>query len=178
VVTWTPAPIAANGVWTAQVSAVLIATGGNRNVVTATASCDTGCLATSASDISYVTLQQAFDKGPAIQTGTIGSLVVFTFTANLPDVDTVYERVTLTDTLPTGLGYVASVLTYTYDIPGRGSTLISTTPTVTPPWLASGNVVWALGDLTGAVQIDGVITAVIQNITSNYEGARLTNTLR
>jgi uncharacterized repeat protein (TIGR01451 family) len=38
VVTWTPAPIAANGVWTAQVSAVLTETGVNRNVVTATAS--------------------------------------------------------------------------------------------------------------------------------------------
>jgi uncharacterized repeat protein (TIGR01451 family)/fimbrial isopeptide formation D2 family protein len=176
VVTWTPAPIAANGVWTAQVSAVLTETGVNRNVVTATASCDTGCLATSASDVAYVTLMQAFGKGPEIQTGTIGSLVVFTFTATLPDVDTVYERVILTDTLPTGLGYVASVLTYTYDIP-PGATLISTTPTVTPGWLASGNVVWALGDLSGAVQIDGVITAVIQNITSNYDGVRLTNIL-
>jgi uncharacterized repeat protein (TIGR01451 family) len=127
--------------------------------------------------VAYVTLMQAFGKGPEIQTGTIGSLVVFTFTATLPDVDTVYERVILTDTLPTGLGYVASVLTYTYDIP-PGTTLISTTPTVIPGWLASGNVVWALGDLSGAVQIDGVITAVIQNITSNYDGARLTNTLR
>ena len=181
VVTWTPAPIAASGVWTAQVSAVLIATGGNRNVVTATASCDTGCLATSASDISYVTLQQAFDKGPAIQTGTIGSLVVFTFTANLPDVDTVYERVTLTDTLPTGLGYVGSVLTYTWDVDGNQGgpyTAISTTPTISPTYLGSGNVVWRLGNLTGAVQIDGVITAVIQNITAISEGARLTNTLR
>jgi uncharacterized repeat protein (TIGR01451 family)/fimbrial isopeptide formation D2 family protein len=182
VVTWTPAPIAANGgVWTAQVSAVLIATGGNRNVVTATASCDTGCLATSASDISYVTLQQAFDKGPAIQTGTIGSLVVFTFTANLPDVENIYENLTLTDTLPTGLGYVGSVLTYTWDVDGDQSgpvTTTLTTPTSAPAYLISGNVVWALGNLTGAVQIDGVITAVIQNITSNYEGVRLTNTLR
>jgi len=181
VVTWTPAPIAANGVWTAQVSAVLTETGANRNVVTATASCDTGCLATSASDVARVTLLQAFDKGPAIQTGTIGSLVVFTFTANLPDVDTVYERVILTDTLPTGLGYVGSVLTYTWDVDGNQGgpyTAISTTPTISPTYLGSGNVVWRLGNLTGAVQIDGVITAVIQNITSNYDGVRLTNTLR
>jgi uncharacterized repeat protein (TIGR01451 family)/fimbrial isopeptide formation D2 family protein len=180
VVTWTPAPIAANGVWTAQVSAVLIATGGNRNVVTATASCDTGCLATSASDISYVTLQQAFDKGPAIQTGTIGSLVVFTFTATLPDVENIYENLTLTDTLPVGLGYVGSVFTYTWDVDGNQGgpfTAISTTPTLSPTYLESGNVVWRLGNLTGAVQITGVITAVIQNITSNYEGVRLTNTL-
>jgi uncharacterized repeat protein (TIGR01451 family)/fimbrial isopeptide formation D2 family protein len=181
VVTWTPAPIAAGGVWTAQVSAVVTATGVNRNIVTATASCDTGCLATSASSAARVTLIQAFDKGPAIQTGTIGSLVVFTFTATLPDADALYERVTLTDTLPTGLGYVGAVLTYAWDTDGSQGgpyTAISTTPTITPDYLASGNVVWRLGNLTGAVQIDGVITAVIQNITSNYEGVRLTNTLR
>jgi uncharacterized repeat protein (TIGR01451 family) len=181
VVTWTPAPISVGGVWTAQVSAVVTETGVNRNIVTATASCDTGCLLASASDVAYVTLQQAFDKGPAIQTGTIGSLVVFTFTATLPDVDTVYERVTLTDTLPTGLGYVGSVLTYTWDVDGNQGgpyTAISTTPTISPAYLSSGNVVWRLGNLTGAVQIDGVITAVIQNITSNYDGVRRTNTLR
>jgi len=181
VVTWTPAPIAAGGVWTAQVSAVLIATGGNRNIVTATASCDTGCLATSASSAARVTLIQAFDKGPAIQTGTIGSLVVFTFTANLPDVENIYENLTLTDTLPVGLGYVGSVFTYTWDVDGNQGgpyTAISTTPTLSPTYLESGNVVWRLGNLTGAVQIDGVITAVIQNITAISEGARLTNTLR
>jgi uncharacterized repeat protein (TIGR01451 family)/fimbrial isopeptide formation D2 family protein len=180
VVTWTPAPISVGGVWTAQVSAVVTETGVNRNIVTATASCDTGCLLASASDVAYVTLQQAFDKGPAIQTGTIGSLVVFTFTATLPDVDTVYERVTLTDTLPTGLGYVGSVLTYTWDADGNQGgpyTAISTTPTISPAYLSSGNVVWRLGNLTGAVQIDGVITAVIQNITSNYDGVRRTNIL-
>jgi uncharacterized repeat protein (TIGR01451 family) len=179
VVTWTPAPIAANGVWTAQVSAVLI--GDRRQPQRRHRHCllaIQSCLATSASDVAYVTLLQAFDKGPAIQTGTIGSLVVFTFTATLPDVDTVYERVTLTDTLPTGLGYVGSVLTYTWDADGNQGgpyTAISTTPTISPAYLSSGNVVWRLGNLTGAVQIDGVITAVIQNITSNYDGVRRTN---
>ncbi len=181
VVTWTPDPIPAGGTWTAQVSAVLIATGDNRNVVTATASCDTGCLAASASDVAYVTLMQQFDKGPAIQTGTIGSLAVFTFTAFLPDTDARYENLTLTDTLPTGLGYVGSVLTYTYDADGgQGGpfTVISTTPTISPSYLASGNVVWRLGGLSGSVQIAGVLTAVIQNIATVSEGLRLTNTLR
>ncbi|MBU1746266.1 MAG: isopeptide-forming domain-containing fimbrial protein, partial [Chloroflexi bacterium] len=60
--------------------------------------------------------------------------------------------------------------------PGPGATtLISTTPTVTPGWLQSGAVVWRLGDLAGAVQINGVITAVIQNIASNQDGVRRTN---
>ncbi|MBC7228452.1 MAG: DUF11 domain-containing protein, partial [Thermoflexales bacterium] len=168
VITWTPSPIPAGGTWTAQVSAVLVASGGNRNVVTATASCDTGCVAASASDVAYVTLMQEFGKGPEVQTGTVGSLVVFTFTAFLPDTDGVYENVALTDTLPTGLGYVSSVLTYTYDsdAPGGGTTVVSYTPTVTPGWLASGNRVWQLGTLTGSVQIAGVLTAVIQNIAA------------
>jgi uncharacterized repeat protein (TIGR01451 family)/fimbrial isopeptide formation D2 family protein len=176
VITWTPNPIPAGGTWTAQVSAVLIASGGNRNVVTATASCDTGCLAISAGDVAYVTLMQAFDKGPAIQTGTIGTLAVFTFTTYLPDQDSIYENLTLTDTLPTGLGYVSSTLVYTYG-PGP-TTLISTTPTITPGHLASGNVVWRLGNITGPVQVDGILTAVIQNIPAISETARLTNILR
>jgi uncharacterized repeat protein (TIGR01451 family)/fimbrial isopeptide formation D2 family protein len=60
---------------------------------------------------------------------------------------------------------------------GGPYTAISTTPTISPAYLSSGNVVWRLGNLTGAVQIDGVITAVIQNITSNYDGVRRTNIL-
>lgn len=181
VITWTPNPIPSGGTWTAQASAVLINTGVNRNVITATASCDTGCLATTGSDIAYVTLLQQFDKGPSIQTGTIGSLMVFTLTATLPDQDALYEGLTLTDTLPTGLGYVSSVLTYTYDGDGNSGgpyTAISTTPTVTPGWLGSGDVVWALGDMTGTVQVDGVLTAVIQNIPSNQSSVRRTNALR
>ncbi|MFN3763606.1 MAG: isopeptide-forming domain-containing fimbrial protein, partial [Anaerolineae bacterium] len=179
VITWTPNDIQASGVWTAQVSAVITAAGSNQNVVTATTSCDTGCLEDLASDVVSVTLVGGFDKGPEIQTGTIGSLVVFTFTVSLPDEDALYERLTLTDTLPAGLGYVSSVLTYTYDADvGGGTTVVSTTPTITPGWLASGDVVWTLGDLSGTVQITGVLTAVIQNFPSNLDGVRLTNTLR
>ncbi len=180
VVTWTPAPIPADGVWTAQVSAVLINTGDNRNVVTATASCDTGCLATTASDVAYVTLMQGFDKGPAIQTGTIGSLVVFTFTAFLPDIENIYEQLTFTDSLFAGLGYVASALTVTWDVDGNQGgpvTTVITTPSSTPGYLNSGDIVWRLGNMTGTVQVNGVITAVIQNAAVAYDGARLTNWL-
>jgi uncharacterized repeat protein (TIGR01451 family) len=178
--TWTPNPIPSGGVWTAQVSAVLSETGVNRNVVTATASCDTGCLATTGSDTAYVTLLEQFDKGPAIQTGTIGSLVVFTFTAFLPDIEDVYEEMTITDALPVGLGYVASVLTYTWDGDGNQGgpvTVVTATPTVIPGYLASGDVVWALGDMTGTVQVDGVLTAVVLDVPANYDGARHTNLL-
>jgi len=179
-ITWNPNPIPPGGTWTAQVSAVLINTGVNRNVVTATGYCDTGCLATTGSDVAYVTLLQRFDKGPPIQTGTIGSLAVFTFTAFLPDIEDVYEGLILTDGLPVGLGYVASVVTYTWDADGSQGgpvTVVSATPTVTPGWLDSGDVVWALGDMTGTVQVEGVLTAVIQDVPSNYDGLRLTNVL-
>ncbi|PWH18423.1 MAG: hypothetical protein DDG58_06470, partial [Ardenticatenia bacterium] len=178
VITWTPQPISVGGVWMAQVSAVPVSSGSNRNVVTATGTCDTGCLSTSYSDEAHVTLLQAFDKGPAIQTATIGSLVVFTFTLTLPDEDAVYAQLTITDTLPTGLGYVASVLTYTSDDDEDGTPVISYTPTLTPGYSASGAVVWRLGDLSGTVQVDGVLTAVVQNIDSNQDGISLTNQLR
>ena len=57
--------------------------------------------------------------------------------------------------------------------------MISNTPTITPGGTYThGNVVWALGDLSGTIQVDGVITAVIQNVDTNHEGVRLTNDLR
>ncbi|HEY75553.1 MAG TPA: DUF11 domain-containing protein [Thermoflexia bacterium] len=180
VITWAPNPIPAGGTWTAYVSAQLIDVGANRNVVTATTYCGTGCVASSGTDTAYLTLLETFRKGPPVQTDTIGALAVFTFTAYMPDTDALYENVVLTDALPIGLGYVGSVLTYTYDGDGSSggpTTLISSTPTVTPGHLASGDVVWALGDLPGTVQINGVLTAVVQDVPSNYDGLRLTNVL-
>jgi len=179
VVTWTlPHTIPVDDVWTATVSAVLSNTGYNRNVVTATAYCATGCETAFASDTAYTTLLREFEKNPPVQTGTIGSLVVFTFTSFLPDVDALYEDLTITDTLPIGLGYVTSTLVYTYDIDStQVGPVISGTPTITPGWLQSGNVVWALGDISGTVQINGVLTAVIQNTSTNQSGVRLTNAL-
>jgi uncharacterized repeat protein (TIGR01451 family) len=176
VVTWTVASVPVSGTWSATVSAVLVSTGDNRNVVTASSTCATGCQAATATDTAYTTLVQDFAKNPAIQTGTIGSLAVFTFAVSLPDQDAVYTGLALTDTLPAGLGYVSSTVEYSYNT-GASGDLISDTPTITPGWLASGPVVWKMGDLPGAVQINGVITTVIQNIPSNYDGLRLTNIL-
>lgn len=179
-ITWTLTDLSANGVWTAQVSAILLSSGDNRNVVTATAYCASGCTSTSTQDSAQVTLLQEFQKNPEIQTGTIGSLVVFTFTAALPDVDALYDNVIFTDTLPTGLGYVASELRYTYDADGSSGgpvTLISVTPTLSPTYLQPGNLIWRLGTLTGSIQVAGVVTAVIRDIASNYNGVRVTNLL-
>ena len=89
------------------------------NTVQASGACASGCTYATGSDTAFVTLLTNFDKGPAIQTGTIGSLAVFTFTTFLPDFDALYQNLTLTDTLPAGLGYVSSILTYTFDGDGN-----------------------------------------------------------
>nr|MBC7245551.1 DUF11 domain-containing protein [Chloroflexota bacterium] len=181
VITWTPAfTLAANSAWSAVVTVTVLPTGEYTDGLEASGSCAIGCIYATTGYTSYVTLQKGFDKGPSVQTGTIGSLAVFTFTALLEGEDSLYQNVTLTDTLPTGLGYVSSVLTYTYDGDGNvggPTTAISTTPTITPGWLQSGNVVWHLGNLPGWVQLDGVITATILNIPSNLSGVQRTNTL-
>ncbi|MFZ5919254.1 MAG: hypothetical protein ACOYZ7_20170 [Chloroflexota bacterium] len=177
VITWSVGALAAiSGTWSATVTATVAASGAQTNSVRASGSCDAGCLYAAAADTAYVTLVDEFVKGPPIQTGTIGSLTVFTFTTTLPDQSAVYRLLTLTDTLPAGLGYVSSMLTYTFGMPGPGATtLISATPAITPGWLQSGAVVWRLGDLDGAAQIDGVITAVIRNVAGNQDGVRRTN---
>ena len=180
-VVWKPSPLAPSGSWTAQVGAVLVSAGSNENVVTATASCDTGCLASRATDISYVTLLNKFDKGPAVQTDTIGSQVVFTFTGSLPDTDALYQSMRLTDTLPTGLGYLSALITYTVDGDGSSGvppTVAGVAPTSAPAPQASGNIIWALGNLSGTVQFNGKVNAIIQNVASNYVGVRITNTLQ
>ena len=182
-ITWAlPSAISAtNGVWSATVTAIMSNTGDNVNVVTATAACATGCESAVVSDTVHTTLLETFEKNPEIQTGTVGSLVRFTFVTSLPDSDAVYEELTLTDTLPSGLGYVASELDVTYDVDGNQGgtgTLISDTPTIDPGALASGPVVWRLGDTPGIVQLNGVITASVQDIESNYDGVRLVNNLR
>ncbi|HDQ70514.1 MAG TPA: DUF11 domain-containing protein, partial [Chloroflexi bacterium] len=177
-ITWAPADIAVGGVWTATVSAALDDTGDNRNVVTATAFCDTGCASATSDASAHTTLLlEDFTKHPAVQTGTIGSLTVFTFAATLQDRDALYEDLTITDTLPVGLGYVSSTLVYTYAGPATPTPAISHTPTITPGYLASGDVVWQLGNLSGTVEIAGVITAVVRAIPENYDGMRWTNVL-
>lgn len=178
--TWTLATLPPAATFSAIVTAVVTETGVNRNVVTATAQCDGGCLAAQGTTVAYVTLNDAFDKGPAVQTGTIGSLVVFTFTGATNDTDNIFDQARLTDTLPIGLGYVAATLAYTVDVDGSqgGPTAtFNVAPTVAPAPYASGNIAWNLGALTGAVQFNGVVTAVIQDIPQSNHGAVLTNTL-
>ncbi len=179
VITWVlTAPLAANGgAWTAQVTATVAATGVQTDTVQASGRCAAGCTYGTAADTAYVTLLTDFGKFPALQTATIGSLIVFTFTASLPDQSALYQTLTLTDALPTGLGYVSSRLVYTYNGPAAPTTLISATPTLTPGRLASGDVIWALGDLSGTVQVHGVLTAVVQDIPANGNGVRQTNAL-
>lgn len=175
---WRPADLPAGAEWRAVITATITSLGGNNNLLEATTNCDSGCLASSSTSQSWVTLLQGFDKGPSLQSGTIGDLRTFTFTASLPDEDALYQSVRLTDTLPAGLGYITAVLTYTYDLDNAGGTTIpSLPPTSSPGYLASGSVVWDLGDLPGAVQIHGAITAVIQDIPANVQDRRLTNTL-
>ncbi|NOZ71057.1 MAG: DUF11 domain-containing protein, partial [Chloroflexi bacterium] len=187
VITWTPAfTLPVGGVWTAQVSAQLLASGQNTNTVEATGSCGTGCVYASVSAAAHATLLAQFDKAPTVQTQTIGSETVFTFSARLSDVDALYSNLLLTDTLPVGLGYLSSVVTLTYDIDGGiggPTTTVMAAPTVapsiiTPPSLhPSGNIIWNMGDVSGTALITGVIHTVVQDIAANQQGVSLTNQL-
>ncbi|OQB28039.1 MAG: Serine-aspartate repeat-containing protein D precursor [Chloroflexi bacterium ADurb.Bin180] len=182
VITWSPPfTLAAHSTWQAVVTATVSATGMQTDSVYATGSCAVGCIYATTGYTAYVTLNRSFDKGPPLQTDTIGAIVVFTFTSTLEDHDGTYNSLTLTDTLPTGLGYLASTIRYSSDVDGNvnGPYYVeSNTPTSSPAFLGTGNIVWALGNLPGSVQIDGVITATILNIPSNVSGVSRVNTLR
>ncbi len=175
--TWAVGAIPAGGSWLVILTAVLTDSGDNRNLAEVSADCATGCTTNVASDTAYVSLLDVFQKTPDIQTGTIGSLVTFDFLATMSDIDGDYRNIILTDTLPTGLGYVGAVLTYTADVDGGGSPTAAL-PSANPGQYNSGAVVWNLGNLPGAIEIEGVITAVIQNNPVNYDGARRANQLR
>ncbi|MCS7061955.1 MAG: hypothetical protein RMN25_12440, partial [Anaerolineae bacterium] len=147
IITWTPPFTLAPGQsWVAVVTAVLTASGVFRNEVNVSGNCASGCNYGQSNTTAFVTLFEQFRKGPPVQTGTIGSLVVFTISASLTSQSTDYQNLTLTDTLPAGLGYVASTLVYTYNVPSSPTTLISSTPTISPAYLASGPIVWRLGN--------------------------------
>jgi len=179
-ITWTPAiTLPTGGTWSATVTATVLASGTNTDTVQASGTCLAGCIYTITSDIAYATLLEAFSKAPDVQTYTIGSAVVFTITAFMSDQDGLYSNVTLTDTLPTGLGYISSTLTYVYDGDGNsgGPITVTTTPAISPTYKQSGSVIWQLGDLSGTVAITGIVTAVIQNIAANQDGVRRTNTV-
>ena len=179
-ITWFPNPIPAGGTWTAQVTAILTDTGENINRAWVRSDCDTGCETAAAQDTAHTTLVQEFGKTPDSQSGTIGDLVVFNLAASLSDWDALYQNLILTDFLPAGLGYVAAVLTYTYDVDGSDGGPFGpvVAPISAPVPYNTGNVIWNLGNLSGTIQINGVITAVIRDVGGNYNGALLTNLFR
>ena len=181
-ITWTPPfTLTPGSSWSATVTAEVLASGEHTNTLEAVGQCGAGCIYDSGTDISYVTLLETFDKGPEVQTHTIGSAVVFTFAVGLSDTggNTIYENLILTDTLPVGLGYISSVVTVTSDADGGqggpNTSIINTPDTlptiITPPSSnPSGEMVWDLGDLPGAVIITGVVTATVQNIACQSTG--------
>ncbi|MFN8597498.1 MAG: hypothetical protein U0559_15115, partial [Anaerolineae bacterium] len=174
IITWTLTSLPPDGAWSATVSGVVTNTGDNRNQAIVSSRCDTGCTSSSNTSTAYSTLLDTFSKGPKVQVGTIGSLAVFTFTTLLPDTDAVYSSIDLTDALPAGLGYQSSLLTYFYNN-GTGPIEISA-PTSAPAIGDSGDIRWALGDLSGAVLINGVITTTIMDQAPlNQNGVSHTN---
>jgi len=178
-ITWSPPfTLAANGVWSAQVTAQVNSSGQHTSTVQATGHCGAGCIYASDRATSYVSLLQTFVKGPQIQTGTIGALAVFTVSNILPTTGgNLYNNIRLTDTLPTGLGYVAARLVYTAPVNGVPTTVVRAAPDSFPAANSTGNLIWNLGDLTGTVQLNAVITTVIQSLASNYAGVRRTNSI-
>jgi uncharacterized repeat protein (TIGR01451 family) len=167
------APMAADDVWTATLSAVVNASGGSsQNQVTATAACDTGCQFVPVTDVAFTSLVDSFIKGPKIQTGTLGSQAVFTFGTFLPATDRSYDDLVFTDTLPAGLGYVSATVTYRFD-----SNSPQTAVAYTPSLINGNTLVWLMGNLSGSVQVSGIVTTVIQNTGSNQSGVGLTNRL-
>ena len=187
VITWTPAfTLPIGGSWTAQVSAQLLASGQNTNTVQAVGSCGAGCVYANVSAAGHATLLAEFDKAPTVQTQTIGSETVFTFSVQLSDVDALYSNLLLTDTLPVGLGYLSSVVTLTVDIDGNiggPTTTVLAAPSVspaiiTPPSLhPSGSIIWDMGNVSGTALITGELRTVVQDIAANQQGVSLTNQL-
>jgi uncharacterized repeat protein (TIGR01451 family) len=181
IIAWTtPITIPVGGTWHAVVTADLLSSGNNTDTMTAVGNCASGCVFGTTSDVAFVTLLEEFDKGPEVQTDTIGAPVVFTITTGLSDQDGLYEGITFTDTLPTGLGYVAAELTYTEDGDGNGVgpiIITGVTPIITPGLYTTGDIIWQLGDVNGTVQVSGIITAVIQNILTNNHSDRVVNNI-
>lgn len=176
-VRWAVGALAANNTtWTATYSArALDAASDYRTVVTATTACaDGGCLQ-SDSFTAYDTPINAFIKTLTPASATIGDLVTFTVRADLFG-NVPYTSTIVTDSLPTGLGYVAATLYVDTDIDGSPTSQLLP-PTSAPAAFASGAIVWSVGNLTGAAAMTGVITAVVQNlITTTFQSNVLTNT--
>ncbi len=165
--------IPAGGAFVATINAVVVDVGVQRNYAGAVGYCQSGCIYDSADTVAYVTQQENFAKDPPVQTGTIGSLVTFTFRADLPRIGRLYQDLRLTDTLPAGLGFVSASLT----LADAGGGPTTTLPSSQPAYLSAGNIAWQLGDRPGPAQLSGVVVAVIQDIPTNAMGVSRTNVL-
>ncbi|MBL8056754.1 MAG: DUF11 domain-containing protein [Anaerolineales bacterium] len=171
VIVWSPAiTLAAGQSWSAVVTGTVLAAGAHANALTAAGDCASGCSYGSTSASGFTSLVGGFDKGPSLQTRTIGEAAVFTFTTSLPAEAALYQDLILTDSLPAGLAYAGAVLTATSET--GLTTLVTDTPT-----LSGSQLVWTLGALTGSVQIDAVITTTVQDLLTNTAGVRRTNVI-
>jgi len=93
VITWNVGSVITGNPWSAILTATLNATGTNANDVGVTSLCDTGCQTSEYSDTAYVSLLNVFSKTPKIQTGTIGSLVIFDLAATMSDENDDYKNI-------------------------------------------------------------------------------------
>ncbi|HAJ35788.1 MAG TPA: hypothetical protein DCL15_08855, partial [Chloroflexi bacterium] len=86
-----------------------------RTVVTATTACANGGCLQSESFTAYDTPNNAFTKMAAPTNAAIGDLVTFTVRADLFG-NVTYTNTVVTDTLPTGLGFVTATLYLDQDL--------------------------------------------------------------
>ena len=186
-VTWAPvdlAPCAAE-VWQATVTATVGTVSGYlTNTLAAAGYCETGCEYDR--DASTVRVSAMGGLSKTLESTTyahgedvrIGDLVTFTVTANFWGSYT-YTNVIITDTLPTGLGYITSTCT------ADGDTY---TPILSPTVGNWGKIAWNIddspgnpgqdGDLQGPKWVIITVTAVVNDVGSNTNGKTLINKAR
>ncbi len=163
-ITWTGITLDPGDTWVRHVTATLSGSEvGHANQVTVTGECDAGCTYTTIGDTAYAAAFE-FDKLPDLQTVTIGELISFTVDAYYYK-PVSYTNAAIFDILPVGLRYVTSTLSQ------NGGPFVPMSPT-----LVSGNVLtWSLGSGVGPVAASLVLTAVVENVSSNQDGVMLTN---
>ncbi len=178
VITWTPAiTIPAGASWHAVVTATVGSSGSHTSTLQASGTCEAGCTYSSGTGDAHVTLLHEFSKAPASQSHTVGETVTFTITLSLPDQDAVYGSTTMTDSLPTGIGYAGASMSLVTDGDGGQGGPITTTvaPSNAPTSGSSGDIVWSLGDISGTVSAKAVVTGVVQDVSQNQNGITDTN---
>ena len=179
VITWVVGSLAAGASWSATFSArALDAATDYRTTLTATTACNDGGCLQARSYVDYASALNHFIKSRTPGQATIGDLVTFTVAADLFG-NVPYTSTILTDALPSALGYVSATLRLTTDRDGDsgGPTTTIVAPTSAPSVGATGNVVWNLGTLSGAISMTAIITAVVRNVAANspYQGQSYNN---